>query len=247
MPEARPEASSSPEPWQPALQVQDLHTYYGESWILRGVSLMVAPGETVALLGRNGAGKTTLILSVAGLVPARQGVVRLFGREVGRLPPHVRARAGLGLVPQGRRIFPSLTVRENIEVAGRGGSAWDLERLLDIFPALQARLSTLAGRLSGGEQQMLAIARALRSSPRVLLLDEPSEGLAVRVREQLLRLIGQLHGLGLSTVLAEQNVAFALEVSSRIYLLSEGRIVFAGDSAQFQAQREQLQRQFLGV
>jgi branched-chain amino acid transport system ATP-binding protein len=227
--------------------VQDLHTYYGESWILRGVSLTVAPGETVALLGRNGAGKTTLILSVAGLVPARQGVVSLFGREVGHLPPHLRARAGLGLVPQGRRIFPSLTVRENIEVAARDGSAWDLERLLDIFPALRPRLNTLAGRLSGGEQQMLAIARALRSSPKVLLLDEPSEGLAVRVREQLLRLIGQLHGLGLSVVLAEQNVSFALEVSSRVYLLSEGRIVFGGDAAQFQAQREQLQRQFLGV
>jgi len=209
------------------LEVEDLHAAYGESWIVQGVTLRVADGQVAALLGRNGVGKTTLIHAIAGLNPPRRGRVRLNGEEISRLPAHEIARRGVGLVPQGRRVFPSLDVREHLVVGARSGSGrgWDLRRVLDLFPSLRLRLRHRAGKLSGGEQAMVAAGRALVGNGGILLMDEPSEGLAPLLVRELGRIILELKQGGASILLVEQNLAFALRVADHVYLMSKGRIV----------------------
>jgi branched-chain amino acid transport system ATP-binding protein len=209
------------------LEVEDLHAAYGESRIVQGVSLRVADGQVAAVLGRNGVGKTTLIHAIAGLNPPRRGRVRLNGDDISRLPPHEIARRGVGLVPQGRRVFPSLDVREHLVVGARVGSGrgWDFRRVLDLFPALRLRLRHRAGKLSGGEQAMVAAGRALVGNAGILLMDEPSEGLAPLLVRELGRIILELKRGGASILLVEQNLAFALRVADHVYLMSKGRIV----------------------
>ena len=209
------------------LEVEDLHAAYGESWIVQGVTLRVPEGQVAALLGRNGVGKTTLIHAIAGLNPPRRGRVRLNGEEISRLPAHEIARRGVGLVPQGRRVFPSLDVREHLVVGARSGSGrgWDLRRVLDLFPSLRLRLRHRAGKLSGGEQAMVAAGRALVGNGGILLMDEPSEGLAPLLVRELGRIILELKRGGASILLVEQNLAFALRVADHVYLMSKGRIV----------------------
>jgi branched-chain amino acid transport system ATP-binding protein len=233
------------------LTVDRIHTYYGNSHVLQGVSLAVKQGEVVALLGRNGAGKSTAIHSIIGFIHPRCGRIVLRERDITALPAHQIAQLGVGLVPQGRAIFPTLTVRENITLAarrdqhGRQGG-WSLERVLATFPPLAARLQNLGSQLSGGEQQMLAIARTLMTNPRLLLLDEPSEGLAPIIVAEIKRIIGQLQAEGLSILLVEQNLALALELADRLYVMSKGRIVFGGAPAVLREQIE-VKHQYLGV
>ena len=227
------------------LAVQDLHAYYGESHVLQGVSLRVGEGEAVAVLGRNGAGKTTTINAIVGFVVPRAGSVVVAGVDVARQPPHLVARRGVALVPQGRRIFPDLTVRENLLLAARPG-AWSLERVLALFPALSALLERRGETLSGGEQQMVAIARALLRAPRLLALDEPSEGLAPRLVEQVGEVLVELRGSGLAILLVEQNLALALHVADRVYVMNKGRIVFEGTPEGLRAEPAVL-HQYLGV
>jgi branched-chain amino acid transport system ATP-binding protein len=230
-----------------ALEVTDVHTYYGESHVLHGVSLRVGPGEAVALLGRNGVGKTTLIRTIAGLTPPRRGRVRLHGETLEGAAAHRIARRGVGLVPQGRRIFAPLSVGENLVLGARptpGG--WTLERIWAAFPRLRERAGQGGGTLSGGEQQLLAVARALMTNPRLLLLDEPSEGLAPIVVREIGRALVRLKGEGLSILLVEQNVPLALRVADRVYVMSKGQIVYHGTPAELHA-NEDVKRRFLGV
>ncbi|HLB04153.1 MAG TPA: ABC transporter ATP-binding protein [Gaiellaceae bacterium] len=227
------------------LEVEGVHTYYGESHILHGVSLGVGRGEAVALLGRNGVGKTTLIRSIAGFTPPRDGTIRFDGHEVHRLPSYRIAKQGIGLVPQGRRIFAPLTVTENLLLGARGGG-WTAERVYEVFPRLRERGLQDGGSLSGGEQQMLALARALMTNPRLLLLDEPSEGLAPMIVREIGRVLVRLKGEGLSILLVEQNVPLALRVADRVYVMSKGQIVYHGTPAELDA-NEDVKRRFLGV
>ncbi len=230
------------------LTVNDIHTYYGDSYVLQGVSLKVGQGEAVALLGRNGVGKSTTIKSIIGFTPPRRGKIMLWDVDVTHLPSHRTAQLGVGLVPQGRSIFPTLTVRENITLAARqaGHGGWTLDRVLATFPPLQARLKNLSAQLSGGEQQMLAIARALMTNPALLLLDEPSEGLAPLIVAEIGRIIGQLKQEGLSILLVEQNLSLALGVADQVYVMNKGQIVFEGTPAELRAQAEVMHR-YLGV
>ena len=208
------------------LDVQDLHTYYGDSYVLQGVSLSVGRGEVVGLLGRNGMGKTTLIRSIVGFTPPRRGRVVFKDQDIAGWPSNRVIGLGLGLVPQGRRVFPSLTVTENLQVAVRGNSGpWSVKRAMELFPRLRERQENRAGKLSGGEQQMLAIARALMTNPDLLLMDEPTEGLAPLLVREVGRVIEALKGEGLSILLVEQNLALALRLSDRVHVLSRGRIV----------------------
>jgi branched-chain amino acid transport system ATP-binding protein len=227
------------------LDVVDLHVYYGDSHVLHGVSLQVRPGEAVALLGRNGAGKTTTLHGVVGFAPPRAGRVRFAGEEIAGLPPYRIARKGMALVPQGRRIFPRLTVRENLLLGARSG-AWDLARVEALFPVLAARAGDGGSQLSGGEQQMLAIGRALLTNPRLLLLDEPSEGLAPVIVEQIRDVLVRLKGDGLSLLLVEQNLQLALDVADRVYVLQKGAVVCEDSAAGFAA-NEAAKHQFLGI
>jgi branched-chain amino acid transport system ATP-binding protein len=230
------------------LTIDKIHTYYGHSHILQGVSLRVVKGEVVALLGRNGVGKSTTIHSIMGFTPPRRGRIILRNTDTTHQPPHRIARLGVGLVPQGRAIFPNLTVGDNLTLAARpaNGEGWTVERVLERFPPLAARLNHLGSRLSGGEQQMLAIARALMTNPRLLLLDEPSEGLAPILVAEIGRAISQLRREGLSILLVEQNLALALKVSDRVYVMSRGRIVFEGPPIALRTQKEVMHR-YLGV
>jgi branched-chain amino acid transport system ATP-binding protein len=210
------------------LDVQDLHTYYGDSYVLQGVSLRVEAGQAVGILGRNGMGKTTLIRSIIGFTAPRRGQVRFKGRDITGWPADRAVRLGIGLVPQGRRVFPSLTVRENLAVAAKAGQgAWNLERVMELFPRLRERAESRAGRLSGGEQQMLAIGRALMTNPELLLMDEPTEGLAPLLVREVGRAIADLKAGGLSILLVEQNLPLALQVADYVYVLSRGRVVHA--------------------
>jgi branched-chain amino acid transport system ATP-binding protein len=227
------------------LDVEAIQTYYGESHILHGVSIRVGEGETVALLGRNGAGKTTLIRSVAGFTPPREGRVVFDGQPVQAWPAHRIARHGLALVPQGRRIFSPLTVRENLTLGARGKN-WTLERVYALFPRLAQRALQPGGTLSGGEQQMLAIGRALMTNGRMLVLDEPSEGLAPIVVREIGRIVEGLKGERLSILLVEQNYHLALRVADRVYVMNKGQIVWEGTPAALEAD-EDVKRRYLGV
>jgi branched-chain amino acid transport system ATP-binding protein len=213
-----------------ALSLSGLNVFYGDSHALYDVSFSLQEGRVLALLGRNGAGKTTCIHSVIGFLPVRSGEIRLFGERISSLAPEAIARRGVGLVPQGRRIFPSLTVRENLVVAARraAAQAWDLAAVLTAFPRLQDRQNQTAGSLSGGEQQMLAIGRALMTNPRVLLLDEPSEGLAPAIVHEVGRILAKLRASGLSILLVEQNTKLALGLADEVVTLNSGRVAYDG-------------------
>jgi branched-chain amino acid transport system ATP-binding protein len=230
------------------LTLDNIHTYYGRSHILQGVSLTVNKGETVTLLGRNGVGKTTTMKTIMGFTPARDGRILYRQQEITNKPAHEIARSGVGLVPQGRDIFPTLTVRENITVAARpaGVGGWTFERVLATFPALAQRLDHKGGKLSGGEQQMVAIGRALMTNPDLLLLDEPSEGLAPLIVAEIGRVIGRLRDEGLSVLVVEQNLGLALELADRVYVMNKGQIVFTGTPADLRSQPD-LMHQYLGV
>jgi branched-chain amino acid transport system ATP-binding protein len=215
-----------------ALSLSNVNTFYGDSHILHGVSFSLRAGGVLALLGRNGAGKTTCISTIIGFLKPRDGEIKLFGEPIEGLSPERISHLGIGLVPQGRRIFPSLTVRENLIVARQRaratGEPWNVERIYALFPRLRERHAQFAGTLSGGEQQMLAIGRALMGNPRVLLLDEPSEGLAPRIVEEIEKAILEMKAGGLSVLLCEQNLAFARRVGDRAYLLEQGGVRRAG-------------------
>ena len=215
-----------------ALALSGIDVLYADSHVLHGVSLTLRAGRVLALLGRNGAGKTTCMHAIVGFLPPREGEIRLFGEAISRLSPEAISRKGVGFVPQGRRVFPSLTVHENLIVASqsRQGAAksWTLDRVLELFPLLQERQLQHAGSLSGGEQQMLAIARALMGNPRVLLMDEPSEGLAPLIVADVGRAISHLKQEGQSILLVEQNVRLAFDLADDVVLLNTGRVAFAG-------------------
>ena len=227
------------------LDVEAIHTYYGDSHVLHGVSLRVAPGEAVALLGRNGAGKTTAIRSIVGFTPPRAGRVVFEGRPIERWPSYRIARSGLALVPQGRRIFAPLSVRENLLLGARA-PGWTLERVFALFPRLREREQQSGGTLSGGEQQMLAIGRALLTNSRLILLDEPSEGLAPLIVREIGRILLALKAERLSLLLVEQNYHLALRVADRVYVMNKGQIVYEGTPAGLEAD-EEVKRRYLGV
>jgi branched-chain amino acid transport system ATP-binding protein len=228
------------------LRVEDLHTYYGRGHVLQGVDLEVPAGRIAAVLGRNGVGKTTTLRSIIGLTPPRRGQVLLADRDVAGWAPHRIVRMGLGYVPEGRMIFPDLTVVENIQVAQRvPARQWTMERLFQLFPALSERRRSKGSQLSGGEQQMLAVARALVTDPRVILLDEPSQGLAPLVVEELVRLIGRLRQEGVSLLLVEQNLSLAEAVADVVYVMVKGRMVYHAPLARFQAEREEVKAKYL--
>ena len=229
-----------------ALEVEGVHTYYGESHVLQGVSLRVDPGEVLAILGRNGMGKTTLIRTIIGFTPPREGRVLYEGTEITRLPPFRMVALGMALVPQGRRVFPSLSVRENLDVARRGEGRWSLQQVYALFPRLRDRAGNRANKLSGGEQQMLAIGRALMSNPDLLLMDEPTEGLAPLLVREVGRVITELKRSGLSILLVEQNLALALSVADRVHVLSRGQIVHTGTPAELMG-NDDVKTRYLGV
>jgi branched-chain amino acid transport system ATP-binding protein len=229
------------------LEVRDIHTYYGDSHVLQGVSLSLARGQVVGILGRNGMGKTTLIRSIIGFTTPRRGQVVFKERDITSWPSNRAVALGLGLVPQGRRVFPSLTVLENLAVAGKGnGGPWTMERVLELFPRLGERGAHRAGKLSGGEQQMLAIARALMTNPELLLMDEPTEGLAPLLVREVGRVIESLKAQGLSILLVEQNLALALRVADHVHVLSRGRIVHSS-SPDALWRNEEIKSRYLGL
>ena len=233
-----------------ALSLTNVHTFYGESHILHGVGFSLRAGGVLALLGRNGAGKTTCISTIIGFLEPRDGEIRLFGEPIERLSPERISHLGVGLVPQGRRIFSSLTVRENLIVAQQRerttSEPWTIDRIYSMFPRLRERHTQFAGTLSGGELQMLAIGRALMGNPRVLLLDEPSEGLAPLIVAEVGRIIRRLKEEGQSIVLVEQNLQLALDVADQAVILNTGRCVFAGTAGDL-LNNDELIAQNLGV
>ena len=230
------------------LDLENIDAYYGESHILHGVSLTVRNGEVVCLLGRNGAGKTTTILTIMGYLHPRHGTIRFNGRDIGGLPPYAVARLGFGFVPQERGIFPSLSVRENLTVFARVGrnGYWTLQRVFELFPVLRARERNLGFQLSGGEQQMLSIARALMLNPLLLLLDEPSEGLAPMIVQEIIEVLKHLKGEGLAIVLVEQNLSVALAVADLHHVMNKGAICFTGNTAELE-NNELVLRNYLSV
>jgi branched-chain amino acid transport system ATP-binding protein len=231
------------------LELKDIHTYYGESHVLHGVDMEVKDGTVVTLLGRNGMGKTTTIRSIMGLTPPRQGSIRFDGAEIAGMAPEKIARAGIGLVPQGRMIFPSLSVTENLTMAARTGDKqdpWTLERVYDTFPRLKERGKNKGNLLSGGEQQMLTIARALMTNPDLLMLDEPSEGLAPIVVQEVYRIIERLKAAGQSILLVEQDFGMAMSVADYAYIMTRGEIVF-GSEPQELIENEAVKARHLGV
>jgi branched-chain amino acid transport system ATP-binding protein len=229
-------------------KVLDIHTYYGDSYVLQGVSLEIAKEQVVALLGRNGVGKTTLIRSIAGFTPARRGQILFQGRDITRLAAYKIIRLRIGLVPQGRRIFPSLSVKENLSIAARGSGekGWDFEKIYALFPRLEERRNQRANTLSGGEQQMLAIARALISNPLFLLMDEPTEGLAPVLVREVGDVILRLKEEGLSIFVVEQNLSFARKFADYAHVMSKGKIVYSSTPGELWENREVKER-YLGV
>ncbi len=232
------------------LRVEGIHTAYGLSQVLFGVSLEVRAGECVALIGRNGVGKTTTMRSVIGLTPARQGRIVWKGQDIAHLPSHRICRLGIGFVPEDRRIFPELSVWENLDIARRTGaggkSTWREEQVFALFPDLAEIRDRRGGVLSGGQQQMLTIARTLMGNPELLLLDEPSEGLAPLIVEQLRLRVGELKATGLSIVLAEQNLGFVMALADRVYILEKGEVRYTGTPADLRAD-ESIVRQYLTI
>jgi len=229
----------------PLLAVEDIHTAYGLSRVLFGVSLEVAAGECVCLLGRNGVGKTTTMRSVMGLTPPSAGRIVLRGRDITGQPPHRVARAGIGFVPEDRRIFAELTVWENLDVAARAAARpgrWTIETIYQLFPKLEQLRDRMGGFLSGGEQQMLTIARTLMGNPEILLLDEPSEGLAPLIVDALRTQVGELKAQGMTILLAEQGVDFSLALADRVYVLEKGTVRFSGAAAALRDDRALLDR-----
>jgi branched-chain amino acid transport system ATP-binding protein len=228
------------------LRLEGMHTYYGRGHILQGVELEVEDGQIAAVLGRNGVGKTTTLRSVVGLARPRSGRVLLAGRDVAGWAPHRIVRLGVGYVPEGRMIFPDLTVVENIQVAQRmPAKQWSMQRLFEVFPSLAERRRSKGSQLSGGEQQMLAVARALVTDPRIILLDEPSQGLAPLVVEELVRIIARLRGEGVSVLLVEQNLKIAEALADVVYVMVKGRTVYRAPLTQFTAEREHVKTRYL--
>jgi branched-chain amino acid transport system ATP-binding protein len=235
---------------QPLLEADSVHTFYGESHVLQGVSLAIRPGESVGLLGRNGMGKTTLIRSVLGLVRTTRGRVSVRGVDRTRARAYEIARQGIGYVPEGRAIFPNLSVRENLVMAARPGvdgkRTWTLERTLATFPRLAERLQNGGGQLSGGEQQMLSIGRALMTNPDLLILDEATEGLAPLVVAEIWRIVGQIRSTGIASLIVDRNYRLVLAHTDRCVVMEKGKLVFDGASAEV-AQRPESLARYLGV
>jgi branched-chain amino acid transport system ATP-binding protein len=232
------------------LELSDVETSYGLSRVLFGLSLTIARGEMVSLLGRNGMGKTTTVRSIMGLTPAAAGSIRFDGQEIRGLPAYRIAKRGIGLVPEGRQVFPNLTTRENLVATAanrdRVCEPWTLERVLALFPRLAERASNMAILLSGGEQQMLAIGRALMTNPRLLILDEATEGLAPRVRDEIWRSLERLRAGGQSILLIDKNVQALTRIADRHYIIERGRVVWSGSSADL-ARAPDIQRRYLGI
>ena len=233
---------------EPILALEAIETCYGLSQVLFGVSLSVAPGEMVTLMGRNGMGKTTTVRSIMGLTPARAGAIRFAGRDVRGLPSYQVAKLGIGLVPEGRQIFPNLTVHENLAATAvaRDGAAWTLDSVYGLFPRLAERSDSMGNQLSGGEQQMLAIGRALMTNPRLLILDEATEGLAPLIRAEIWRCLARLKASGLSILVIDKNVGALMQVADRHFLIERGRVVWSGASRELAAAKD-VQHRFLGV
>ena len=231
------------------LELIDIHTYYGESYVLRGVSLQISEGSVVALLGRNGMGKTTAIRSIIGFTPPRRGQIVFQGKEMRDLSPDKIAKLGIGLVPQGRYIFPSLSVKENLTMSARGAGktdSWSLDKVYALFPILKERASSRGTLLSGGEQQMLAIGRALMTNPQLILMDEPSEGLAPLIVKEVGKIISQLKQKGFSILLVEQNLPMALKVADDLYILSNGEVVYESTPEQLRS-NDEIKAKYVGV
>ena len=230
------------------LEVQDIHTYYGEAYVLQGLSLHLEQGQILGLLGRNGVGKTTLVNSIIGFTPPRRGRIVFKGTDITRNSSFETVRTGMGLVPQGRRVFPTLTVEENLVVAGRSAErhGWNLDRVYDLFPRLQERRLQRAKTLSGGEQQMLAIGRALMTNPDCLTMDEPSEGLAPIIIQGLWEAIGKLKREGLSILLVEQNASLALKLVDHVHVMSKGQVVYSSTPQERRA-NDAIKHSYLGI
>jgi len=230
------------------LEVEDIHTYYGDAYVLQGLSLKLEEGQILGLLGRNGVGKTTLVNSIVGFNPPRRGAILFKGLDITRVSSFETVRRGMGVVPQGRRVFPSLSVEENLKVAGRapGRRGWNLERVFSLFPRLQERRAQRARTLSGGEQQMLAIGRALMTNPDCLIMDEPSEGLAPIIIQGVWEAISKLRQEGLSILLVEQNAALALKLVDYVHVMSKGQVVHSSDPQRLWAD-ESVKSAYLGI
>jgi len=233
------------------LEISDIHTYYGDSYVLQGVSLKIDPGQVVVLMGRNGVGKTTTIRSIVGFSPPKRGSITFKEVDITKLAAHEIARKGVSLVPQGRRIFPSLTVSEHLRVFKRDvdssrEATWDLDRILKLFPPIERRIKQKASTLSGGEQQMLAIARALLMNPELLLLDEPSEGLSPLAVRQVVDVIEHLRQAELPMLLVEQNLSLALKLADYVYVMNKGAVVFEGSPAELGSSTK-IQHTYLGL
>lgn len=222
------------------LKAENLQTYYGKSHILHGVSIEVEEGELVTLLGRNGAGKTTTLRSLVGLTAPRQGKVEIFGQDTTHWPAYKISRLGVGYVPEGRKIFPNLTVLENLSVPMARPGRWTIDRIFELFPNLGERRSSWGRQLSGGEQEMLAIARALLLNPKLLLLDEPSQGLAPLLVRDVFRVVASMREEGISVLLVEQNARFGLEVADRVYVLNDGEVVHSGSARELAADEQRV-------
>ena len=230
------------------LEVHDIHTYYGDAYVLQGLSLQLAQGQIVGVLGRNGVGKTTLVNSIVGFNPPRRGKILFKGTDITQNSSFATVRNGVGLVPQGRRVFPTLSVQENLQVARQSVDrhGWDLERVYTLFPRLRERGSQRANTLSGGEQQMLAIGRGLMTNPDCLLMDEPSEGLAPIIIQGLWEAIGKLKQEGLSILLVEQNTALALRLVDYVHVMSKGQVVYSARPHELRA-NERVKSTYLGI
>ncbi|TVO72533.1 ABC transporter ATP-binding protein [Sedimenticola selenatireducens] len=235
---------------QSLLEAEGLHTYYGDSHILHGIDIHIEPGETVSLMGRNGMGKTTTLRSIIGLTPARQGTITLRGKDVSKLSAHQIIRQGIAFVPEDRGIFPNLTVLENLTMAARvgpyGRDEWNLQRVLDLFPRLGERLSNMGNQLSGGEQQMLTIARGLMTNPDLIILDEATEGLAPLIRLEIWVVIRHIKATGIASIIVDKDINALLPICDRNYILNKGEVVYHGRSRELMENPE-LHKQFLGV